>query len=209
MEKSKYPVGIQSFREIRERGLRYVDKTMFIESLMHDTKNYFLSRPRRFGKSLFISTLKELFEGRDDLFEGLSIHPIWDWSKTHPVVHLDLSEGDFTQREALDNMVMEQISWIEEIADVASTLPGASARFSRLIKQLRRKTGRTVVVLVDECDKPILDAITDPATARVHRDNLRGIFSVIKSRDDDIRFCLLTGVSRFSKASIFSGINNL
>ena len=205
----KLPTGIQTFREIREDDCYYVDKTAFIRRLVDEGKHYFLSRPRRFGKSLFLDTLKELFEGSEALFEGLDVHAGWDWSVRHPVVHLDFSSGHFGEPGYVHTNLMTQLSAIEQRTGVGSDHATAPERFRHLIAALRERAGQRVVVLVDEYDKPILDALEKPEVARANRDYLRGLYSTIKFADADIKFTLLTGVSKFSKVSLFSGLNNL
>ena len=207
--KRRLPIGLQTFRELREEDCYYVDKTGFIGRLLDEGKHYFLSRPRRFGKSLLLDTLKELFEGSEPLFAGLRIHDRWDWSARHPVVRLDFANGNFAVSGQLDLRVMEQLAAAERRAGVASEYATAPGRFAALLEALHERTGRRVVVLIDEYDKPILDAIETPDVARANRDYLRGLYSTIKSSDADIRFSFLTGVSKFSKVSVFSGLNNL
>ena len=209
MNRRKLPIGIQTFREIREEDCYYVDKTPYLRRLADEGKHYFLSRPRRFGKSLLLDTLKELFEGNEPLFEGLDIHRRWDWSVRHPVVRLDFGSGDFKEPGYLHKEVMAQLADIEDEAAVEGRFDTAPARLRHLLKALHRQTGRRVVVLVDEYDKPILEALDAPETARANRDYLRGLYSTIKSNDAHIKFTLLTGVSKFSKVSLFSGLNNL
>ncbi len=209
MDRRKLPIGIQTFREIREEGHYYVDKTGYAKRLVDEGKHHFLSRPRRFGKSLFVDTLKELFEGSEALFEGLAIHGHWDWSVRHPVVRLDFSGGDYGEPGSLDEEVAAQLDEIEENAGLESRYPAASPRFAHLIRRLRGQTGRRVVVLVDEYDKPILDALGDPERARANRNYLRGLYGNIKRRDADIAFSFITGVSKFTRTSLFSGMNNL
>ena len=209
MAKRKLPLGIQTFREIREGGYYYVDKTGYIGRLLDEGKHYFLSRPRRFGKSLLLDTIKELFEGSEPLFRGLEIqgHPVL--SAGHPVARLSFGGGDFTKPENLQRNAMAQLRAIERGANVSGESEGAPERFAELIRGLCERTGQRVVVLVDEYDKPILDALEKPEVARANRDFLRGFYGVIKDRDADIQFTLLTGVSKFSKVSLFSGLNNL
>ena len=203
------PIGIRTFRRLREDGCYYVDKTDHIRRLIAGGSRYFLSRPRRFGKSLLVDTLKELFEGSRELFEGLRIHAHWDWSVRFPVVRLDFSGGGFAEPGALHANVMAQLDEIERGAPVETRYDTAPERFRHLIRTLHRGTGRRVVVLVDEYDKPILDALGDPALARRNRDYLRGLYGGVKFCDAQVKFCLLTGVSRFSKVSLFSELNNL
>ena len=205
----KLPTGIQNFREIREDDCYYVDKTVFIRRLVDEGKHYFLSRPRRFGKSLLLDTLKELFEGSEALFEGLDVHRGWDWSVRHPVVRLDFSSGHFAEPDGLHTNLMTQLAAIERRTGVGSDHATAPERFGHLITALRERTGQRVAVLVDEYDKPILDALEKPEVARANRDYLRGLYSTIKFADADVKFTLLTGVSKFSRVSLFSGLNNL
>ena len=209
MRKRGLPIGIQTFREIREAGHYYVDKTPHIERLVDDGKHLFLSRPRRFGKSLFLDTLKELFEGSEALFKGLAIHHSWAWSMRNPVVRLDFSKGDFTAPDYLHRNTMAQLDGIGRRAEVACDYDTAPERLSYLLEALHERSGERVVVLVDEYDKPILDALGNPEVARAHRDYLRGLYSTLKFADAHIRLSFITGVSKFSKVSLFSGLNNL
>ena len=204
----KLPIGIQTFREIREDGCYYVDKTDFVRRLVEGGKHYFLSRPRRFGKSLLLDTIKELFEGSEALFRGLAIHDKWDWTP-RPVVRLSFGSGSFANPGWLAEDAATQLDAIEKRAGVAGGGGSAPARFRRLIAELHEDSRQRVVILVDEYDKPILDALDAPEVARANRDFLRGLYSVVKECDADIKFTLLTGVSKFSKVSIFSGLNNL
>ena len=204
----KLPIGIQTFREIREDGCYYVDKTDFVRRLVEGGKHYFLSRPRRFGKSLLLDTIKELFEGSEALFRGLAIHERWDWTR-RPVVRLSFGSGSFAVPGWLAEDVAAQLDAIEKRAGIAAGGGSAPARFRRLIAELREGGRQRVAILVDEYDKPILDALDTPEVARANRDFLRGLYSVVKDCDADIKFTLLTGVSKFSKVSLFSGLNNL
>ncbi len=205
----KLPIGIQTFREIREGGYYYVDKTGYVRRLVDGGKYYFLSRPRRFGKSLLLDTIKELFGGSAELFRGLAAEGHPALSAGRPVVRLDFSGGDFTRPENLHRNTMAQLGTLERQASVAGEHDGAPERFAHLVEMLRERTGRRVVVLVDEYDTPVLDALEKPDVARANRDYLRGLYGTIKFCDADIRFALLTGVSKFSMASLFSGLNNL
>ncbi len=209
MLRRKLPIGIQTFRKIREDHCYYVDKTAYIARLVDEGTHYFLSRPRRFGKSLFLDTLKELFEGNEPLFEGLVIHERWDWSVRHPVLRLDFSRGNFKESGQLHEDVMAQLDAIERRVGVGSDYIGAPVRFSHLLEALHERSGQRVAVLIDEYDKPILDALEVPEVARANRDYLRGLYSTIKFGDAHIKFSFLTGVSKFSKVSLFSGLNNL
>ena len=210
MSKRKLPIGIQTFREVREENCYYVDKTAYIRRLLDEGKHYFLSRPRRFGKSLFLDTCKELFEGNEPLFEGLAIHDQWDWSVRHPVLRLDFSSGTYQGPDDLQKEVAAQLNSLEDEAEIIPRDDDtASARFRRLMKVLHERSGQRVAVLVDEYDKPILDALEVPEVARANRDLLRGLYSTVKFADAHIRFTFITGVSKFSKVSLFSGLNNL
>ena len=200
---------MQTFRELRERDCYYVDKTAYVERLLREGKHYFLSRPRRFGKSLFLDTLKELFEGSEALFAGLHIHGGHDWSERHPVIRLSFGGGSFTEPGLLEANVMEQLGAAERRTGVVSEYRTAAGRFAYLLEALHEHTGQRVAVLVDEYDKPILDALETPVVARVNRDYLRGLYGVIKDSDAHVRFTFLTGVSKFSKVNLFSQLNNL
>ena len=209
MTRRRLPIGIQTFREIREDDCYYVDKTSFVRRLLDEGKHYFLSRPRRFGKSLFLDTLKELFEGSEPLFDGLAIHDRWDWSVRHPVLRLSFGSGHFQRPDDLRAEVVDRLKAMEHEAGVAACHDTAPARFRHVIEALHERTGQRVAVLVDEHDKPILDALDVPEIARANRDFLRGLYAVIKDSDAHIRFSFITGVSKFSKVSLFSGLNNL
>ena len=209
MTRRRLPIGIQTFREIREDGCYYVDKTPYIRRLLAEGKHYFLSRPRRFGKSLLLDTMKALFEGDEMNFVGLDIHHQWDWSMSCSVVRLDFSAGHFHTREALDANVMDQLADIELRKEVKQAYRTAPGRMAGLVRTLHERTGAPVVVLVDEYDKPILDHLESREVARANRDYLRGLYAVLKSSDAHVRFSFITGVSKFSKVSLFSGLNNL
>ena len=209
MARRRLPIGIQTFREIRERDCYYADKTAYIQRLLDEDKHYFLSRPRRFGNSLFLDTCKELFEGNEALFEGLAIHEHCDWSVRSPVVRLSFGSGRFTAHGEVQARVREQFAAIERRESVVSECSTEAGRLASLLETLHERTGRRVAVLLDEYDKPILDALEVPEVARTNRDYLRGLYSVIKDSDAHIRFSSLTGVSRFSKLSLFSGLNNV
>ena len=209
MTRRQLPIGMQTFHEIRERNCYYVDKTAYVGRLLDEGKHYFLSRPRRFGKSLFLDTCKELFEGNEPLFEGLAIHDRWDWSVRHPVLRLSFGSGHFREPGYLRQEVMDQLQILEEESSVVGRHDTSPARFRHLIRALHQRAGRPVAILVDEYDKPILDALDSPEVARANRDFLRGLYAVVKDCDAHIRFSFITGVSKFSKVSLFSGLNNL
>ncbi len=209
MTKRRLPIGIQTFREIREENCYYVDKTAHIQQLIDEGKYYFLSRPRRFGKSLLLDTLKELFEGNEPLFEGLHIHEHWDWSVRYPVLRFDFSSGNYQRPDDLRKEVAMQLDALENEAKVSPRDENASERLRHLMKVLHERSGQRVVLLVDENDKPIMDALAVPEVARANRDFLHSLYATTKDCDAHIHFTFLTGVSQFSKASIFSGLNNL
>ncbi|MDE0449317.1 MAG: ATP-binding protein [Spirochaetaceae bacterium] len=210
MTRRRLPIGIQTFRKLREQDCYYVDKTAYVERLLREGTHYFLSRPRRFGKSLFLDTLKEFFEGNEELFAGLYIHDRHDWSQRHPVVRLSFGGGTFTEREALHADVMAQLDGLARDSGIPVRYDTAPARFRHLLQALHQGTGQRVAVLVDEYDKPILDALVDaPEVARANRGYLRGLYGVIKDCDAHVRFTFLTGISKFSKVNLFSQLNNL
>ena len=203
------PIGIESFANIRKGNFYYVDKTEFAWQLTQEAGRFFLSRPRRFGKSLFLDTLRELFEGNQTLFDGLYIHDKWDWTRRFPVIWLNLGDGVITSRAELDQKIREVLALNQQRLGVKSTLKSISGQFSQLIQLAHEKYGEPAVVLIDEYDKPILDNILDSNTALAIRDGLKNLYSAIKGVDAHIRFVFLTGVSKFSKVNLFSGINNL
>lgn len=208
-QRKKLPVGIQTFREIREDDYYYVDKTQQAIDLAEGGKHYFLSRPRRFGKSLFLDTLKELFEGNEVLFKDLVAESQWDWSVKYPVLRFSFGNEKFTTEASLANSLETQLTHFEQQFGIVRQFDHAGGRFADLLVQLKKQTGLSVVVLIDEYDKPILDALRFPEVARSNRDFLRGFYGTIKDYDAHIKFSFLTGVSKFSKVSIFSGLNNL
>ena len=209
LPRKKLPIGVQNLREIREEGHYYVDKTPYACRLARDGKYYFLSRPRRFGKSLFLDTLKELFEGNRALFTGLHAEDHWDWSRTHPVIRISFGEGVLGSREQLREKILEILRKARRAFGVDCVNNSISGMFMELIEGCHKKHGQTVVVLVDEYDKPILDNIANPEVAAQMRDGLKDLYSVLKEADPHLRFVFLTGVSKFSKVSLFSGLNNL
>jgi len=209
LRRKKLPIGIQTFRKIREDAYYYVDKTRLALQLVEEGGNFFLSRPRRFGKSLFLDTLKELFEGNEDLFKGLYAADRWDWSRRHPVIRISFGTGVLQSREDLEQRIREILTENARRLGVEPEFTSVGGFFSQLIAGARERHGERVVVLIDEYDKPILDNIENAEVATVLRDCLRDLFSVLKDADPDLRFVLLTGVSKFSKVSLFSGLNNL
>jgi len=210
----KLPIGIQTFAKLREHDAHYyVDKTAYALQLIQQGSVYFLSRPRRFGKSLFLDTLKELFEGNRALFAGLYADTHWDWTQRYPVIRISFGGGVVQNQEGLTRQTQDILRSnrerlaLQRPADIhADDLAGDLAS---LIRQAHRQTGQRVVVLVDEYDKPILDNITDTERATEMREALKGLYSVLKDSDAHLKFVFLTGVSKFSKVSLFSGLNNL
>ena len=204
-----YPVGIQSFEEIREGGYCYVDKTDLIYQLVKTGKYYFLSRPRRFGKSLLISTLEAYFLGKKELFKGLAMEELEkDWT-THPILHLDLNTQKYNTPEALNNVLEENLNYWESLYGASESEIGVARRFNGIIRRAAEKTGQKVVVLVDEYDKPMLQAIGNEPLLTDYRNTLKAFYGALKSNDNYLRFALLTGVTKFSKVSVFSDLNNL
>jgi hypothetical protein len=205
----KLPIGISSFSEIRKGDYVYVDKTALIEQLVTNGRYYFLSRPRRFGKSLLVDTLKELFEGNEVLFRGLHLHSHWDWSRKHPVINISFNDGVHTDRTQLDTLIIGQLKKNAERLGVKLQEGLISQQFAQLIEDSVQAYSQPAVVLIDEYDKPILDQILDSKRAAELRDGLKNLYSVLKGRDSLLHFSLLTGVSKFSQVSLFSGLNNL
>ena len=205
----KYPVGLQSFAEVRGTGSVYVDKTDLVYRLATGTKYNFLSRPRRFGKSLLVSTLEAYFQGQRELFAGLSMEGLErDWVK-YPVLHIDFSRDNFTAPGVLEKTLNTILSNWERIYGREAGDDTFAARFIRVIERAHAQTGPRAVVLVDEYDKPLLDAIDDEALLARNQDALRTFYGVLKGMDEHLRFVFLTGVTRFAHLSIFSGLNNL
>lgn len=205
----KLPIGIQTFSELIEGNYYYVDKTALIAELIDSGKYYFLARPRRFGKSLLVSTLKSLFLGEKAFFDGLFLQNRWDWSVTYPVIHISFGGGIVSSAAMLDDRFRAILDEAAEHYGVDLHHDDLANRFAELIKKLADQFQQRVVVLVDEYDKPILDNIEYPERAVAIREGLGNLYSVIKDRDAYIKFALLTGVSKFSKVSLFSGLNNL
>lgn len=206
----KYPIGIQRFEEIRANNWVYVDKTALVFELATGGKYFFLSRPRRFGKSLLLSTIETYFQGKKHLFEGLAIENLEKEWNTHPVLHLDLNAERYASLDELTNLLDTYLrEWEREYGTTEEDNPSLSQRFRGVIRAAKQKTGRNVVVLVDEYDKPMLQAIGNEALQTEFRNALKAFYGVLKSADGDLRFAMLTGVTRFSKVSVFSDLNNL
>lgn len=210
MQHKNFPIGIQTFQEIRERNLFYMDKTELVYKIANGTKNNFLSRPRRFGKSLLVTTLQAYFEGKKDLFKGLAIeHLEKDWT-VYPVIRLDLSSGKYYSLDALRSTINNILSDYEKKYDLHSSLDDTfGVRMTRIIKAAYEKSHQQVVVLVDEYDAPMLDSNTDETLQEQIRNRMRDFFSPLKAQSELLRFVFLTGITKFSQLSIFSVLNNL
>ncbi|QEN05552.1 hypothetical protein EW093_12775 [Thiospirochaeta perfilievii] len=203
------PVGISTLSKLLENNMVYVDKTEIAYKLIHKAGAYFLSRPRRFGKSLFLDTLKEIFEGNKDLFKGLFIYNNWDWDKKYPVIKIDFAGGSVKNIKDLNNKIQANINHYKNLYNIQLNETGISNQFNELIFKIQDKFSSKVVVLIDEYDKPLLDNIENPEMAMEIREGLKNFYSIFKEQDANIQFVFLTGVSKFSKVNIFSGINNL
>jgi len=205
----KLPIGLQSFKKIREGNFYYVDKTKFIEDLSDKAGYYFLSRPRRFGKSLFLDTLRQAFLGRKELFEGLYLYDRWDWDIKYPVMHISFGSGVMRSVEELkDTIESFLIDWKNEF-NIVYEKKSIKDRFLEAIRKACKKHEQEVVVLIDEYDKPILDNIMDVGKAKEIREELKNFYSVLKDADEYLKLVFITGVTKFSKVSLFSGLNNL
>lgn len=205
----KYPIGSQDFAWIRENGYVYIDKTDLVYDLIDTAKYLFLARPRRFGKSLLLSTLRYYFEGRKDLFEGLKIMDLEREWKRYPVLHLSLGNINAAKIESLQINIERQFKIWEEDYDIKDKEEDLSSRLATIIRRAYEKTGERVVVLIDEYDNPLINTIHNREIHESHRNMLKSIYSNLKDMDEYIRFAMLTGVSRFSKTTIFSGLNNI
>ena len=203
------PIGIQTFSEIIEEGHYYVDKSAYAVRLANEGKYYFLSRPWRFGKSLFLDTLRELFEGNQALFKGLAAENAWDWSKKYPVIRISFSDGVLQSRADLEARIHELLTDNAQRLGVCCTYESIAGRFEELIRLVHQQTGQRAVVLIDDYDKPVFDNIDRSAVATEMREGLMNLYSVLKGSDEHLKFVFLTGVSKFSKAGLFSGLNNL
>ena len=205
----KYPIGIQNFEKLRSEGYVYVDKTPQMWKMISEGSYYFLSRPRRFGKSLMVSTLEAFFSGKRELFKDLYVDSVeWEW-KQYPIMHLDLNVEKYTTPEALDNILDAQLSLWEKTYGREDFEKSLGARFMGVIRRAFEKTGLPVVILVDEYDKPMLQAIGNEALQAEYRSTLKPFYGVLKSCDRYIKFAFLTGVTKFGKVSVFSDLNNL
>ena len=206
---TKYPIGLQNFQGLREDGYIYVDKTAFVYELAQSGKYYFLSRPRRFGKSLFLSTIEAYYQGKKELFKGLALEQLEkDW-KVYPVFHLDFNTGLYTNPEGLVSIIDGHLRYFEKNYDIEPNGFSLSERFKAIIRCAYEKTGQKVVILVDEYDKPLLEAIGDEPLQNDYRKMLKSFYGIAKTMDSYIQFAFFTGVTKFSKVSIFSDLNNL
>jgi hypothetical protein len=203
------PIGIQTLAQIRAKNGIYVDKTQLVHQLVTSGTYYFLSRPRRFGKSLTISTLKELYLANKSLFEGLWIYDKWDWSKTNPVIHLSFDELDYKQL-GLDTAISNELKKWAKHHRVRLTTIGIKSQFKELLEKVSKKHG-SIALLIDEYDKPIIDFLEkkDLETGKINRDVLREFYGVLKNSGDLLELVFITGISKFAKVSLFSHLNNL
>ncbi|MEM9886826.1 MAG: AAA family ATPase [Bacteroidota bacterium] len=202
----KLPIGIQTFGEIRTEGYLYVDKTAHIHRMIHSGKYFFLARPRRFGKSLLLSTMEALYRGQRALFEGLWIADHWDWSQQYPILHLQFSKLDY-QSKGLEAAIVEELQAIAADRGVFLKKDSAKSSFLALIKALSKEA--KLVILIDEYDKPIIDYLEELEQAKANRQVFKTFYSVLKDSDPYLKLVFITGVSRFAKTSIFSDLNNL
>ena len=205
----KYPIGIQNFAKIRREGYAYVDKTALMYKMTSEGEYYFLSRPRRFGKSLLLSTLEAYFEGEKELFQGLAVaQKETEWKK-HPILHLDLNSREYKDESSLNAELNRHLEGWEKIYGCEYRDRAPEERFFHVIKAAYEQTGMRVVILVDEYDKPMLQAISNEPLQTAYRNTLKAFYGVLKSCDRYIRFAFLTGVTKFGKVSVFSDLNNL
>ena len=205
----KYPIGIQDFEKLRTNGYSYVDKSRFVYKLATEGEYYFLSRPRRFGKSLFLSTLEAYFQGKKELFEGLAIYDLeTDWKK-YPIFHIDLNTANFREKDSLYTVLNDYLTTWESKYGARESEATLALRFKGVIARAAEKEGCGVVILIDEYDKPILQTLRDPELQAEHHAQLKAFYSVLKTQDRYIKFAFLTGVTKFGKVSVFSDLNNL
>lgn len=205
----KYPIGIQDFEKLRTNGYSYVDKSRFVYKLATEGEYYFLSRPRRFGKSLFLSTLEAYFQGKKELFEGLAIYDLETEWKKYPIFHIDLNTANFREKDSLYMVLNDYLTTWESKYGARESEATLALRFKGVIARAAEKEGCGVVILIDEYDKPILQTLRDPELQAEHRAQLKAFYSVLKTQDRYIKFAFLTGVTKFGKVSVFSDLNNL
>lgn len=213
----KLPVGIQEFEKLRNEGYAYIDKTPLIWKMVDEGCYYFLSRPRRFGKSLLMSTIQAFFEGKKQYFDGTVGQPLyiatsdnvkWDW-ESYPIMHLDLNSQKYNTKDSVDHMLDEFLSKQEAVYGKCEYERGFGLRFQGVIERAYKMTGKRVVILIDEYDKPLLQAIGNKELQDEYRSTLKAFYGALKSKDGCIKFALLTGVTKFGKVSVFSDMNNL
>ena len=202
----KYPIGIQTFERIREDGFVYVDKTDLVYDLVKGGSIYFLSRPRRFGKSLLLSTIKAYFQGKKDLFKGLAMERLETEWEEYPVFHIDFNGIDFTKEGTLEKALLGYVDDWETVYGETSKELAVGTRFKKLLERAHQQTGKKAVVLIDEYDKPLLDVLDTPREEE-NRNTLKAFYSTFKAADEDLQFVMLTGVTKFSQISVFSGFN--
>lgn len=205
----KYPIGIQDFEKLRTNGYSYVDKSRFVYKLATEGEYYFLSRPRRFGKSLFLSTLEAYFQGKKELFEGLAIYDLETEWKKYPIFHIDLNTANFREKDSLYTVLNDYLTTWESKYGARESEATLALRFKGVIARAAEKEGCGVVILIDEYDKPILQTLRDPELQAEHRAQQKAFYSVLKTQDRYIKFAFLTGVTKFGKVSVFSDLNNL
>ncbi len=210
MARKLYPIGIQTFEEIRKLDNLYIDKTEYIYRMAHTSgKYFFLSRPRRFGKSLLVSTFQSYFEGKKELFEGLAIEKLEKEWMEYPVLHFDMSKGKHMEKEQLERYLLDIIEGEERKFGLQNTKLDVNLRFNDLIEQVYNKTGRQVVVLIDEYDAPLLDVVHEDENLDALRNVMRNFYSPLKGCEAMLRFVFMTGITKFSQLSIFSELNNI
>ena len=205
----KLPIGIQTFEDIRNDGYLYVDKTALMWTIANIGKPFFLSRPRRFGKGLLISTFEVYFKGRRELFTGLAVEELEKKWEEHPVLHLDLNARKYTTPADLDAILNQHLERWEAVYGEEKRDRASEERFAYVIRRASEQTGKGVVVLVDEYDKPLLQAIQNEPLLESYRSTLKAFYGVLKSADRYLRFAFLTGVTKFSQVSVFSDLNQL
>ena len=205
----KYPIGIQDFEKLRTNGYSYVDKSRFVYKLATEGEYYFLSRPRRFGKSLFLSTLEAYFQGKKELFEGLAIYDLETEWKKYPIFHIDLNTANFREKDSLYTVLNDYLTTWESKYGTRESEATLALRFKGVIARAAEKEGCGVVILIDEYDKPILQTLRDPELQAEHRAQLKASYSALKPPDRHNKFAFLTGVTKFGKVSVFSDLNNL
>ena len=205
----RLPVGIQTFSEVIDLDCLYIDKTEYIWNMIHLSKYIFLSRPRRFGKSLLLSTLQAYYEGRKDLFKGLFIETVEkDWTE-HPVLRFSMASGKHMEKEQLERYLLSLLEENERLFGLSSDIIDTNIRLKNLIRNVHEKTGKKVVILIDEYDAPLLDVVHEKETLPVLRNVMRNFYSPLKDSDPYLEFLFITGITKFSQLSIFSELNNL